>query len=176
MIQIDPICEVGVIPGQVLELGLRKNYDLQEFMLVGFIIEKFPHDLQTRAGNFLAFVNYENDGFTLIHTFVEQQLLYRLLKCRLVAVALVGLPIEHTDNSGKEFKWRFKMWIQDQVGFDRFFIREPFYQFPTQGRLSGSDLANDDVQSAPQAQRDFEFLKTGFMLTGLEKKVGVRRV
>ncbi len=63
----------------LLELFLGEDDNLQQFVFVGFVVEKLTQQFQAEGRNLLTLVDYENRGLLLIDPLAEKVLLDEFL-------------------------------------------------------------------------------------------------
>lgn len=68
------------------------------------------------------------------------------------------------------------MRIEDEMGFDFFFLGKTANELTAQGGFTGAHLSDDDIQTPSQQQGQLQFLETIQVLPGMKKKLGIRRI
>ncbi len=68
------------------------------------------------------------------------------------------------------------MRVKYQMCFSRLIVRESSNDLTTKCGFPGADITDNHIQAPSQAEREFHFLKAAEVLTGLEKKLRIRRV
>ena len=86
MIEVDPVRKVCIRFKRILKFLLRKNCDLKQFIVVGFEVQKLPHDLEAKIGDFLAFVDNQDNDLVFIDAFVENVFFDNFLKLPVVGI------------------------------------------------------------------------------------------
>ncbi len=62
------------------------------------------------------------------------------------------------------------------MGFHLFALGKAADDLSAEGRLTGADVTDDDVQAPSQVQRELQLLKAIQMLPGVVEIIGVRRI
>jgi len=73
--KVNPVKKIGSLFKDFLEFFLSKDYYLQQLKIICFVIKKFTQNLQTILGDFLAFVNDQDNYPFFINTFIKKIIL-----------------------------------------------------------------------------------------------------
>ena len=77
--QIDTVLKILHIIKTFGKFFLSKNDNLQQLAGIGFIVKKFTYYFKTLYGNFLPFINKQNNGSIILNPFFEQKVLNAFL-------------------------------------------------------------------------------------------------
>jgi len=157
-----------VLLQDLLEFFLGEDDDLQELVLVRFIVQEFTENLQAEVRQLLPLVDDEDDGLVLVHAFPKEIVLDAFLPLPVAVLKRISLDPQRHGHRLQEFRRAAEGGVQQEM---RLNIRTAASvvgkfqdQLAAERRLPRSHLAQDDVKTAAESDRELDLLKTALVL------------
>jgi len=92
---IDPVGKIRALFKKRSEFFLRKNYYLQQFAIVRFVVEKLPQYFQAAFADFLPFIDNQNNNFALVNAFGKKIIFYFFFQLPFALLVLAVFNSQH---------------------------------------------------------------------------------
>ena len=164
MIEIDPVQEIGHGRNHGLQFLLPEDDYLQQFGVVGFIVQEFAQNLQALHAHFLALVDDQDNGLVLPRAALQQGTLDHFLERPGVQPAVGQFATELGAEQTQKSVGRRKGRIKQQADGNRRILAQIAHKTTTKRGFARTDIADHEIQAAFEPDRYLQFLETGDML------------